>query len=129
MSSDVLIEVDNLHVNFPTIDKPVEAVRGVSFEIRKGETLGVVGESGSGKSVTSMSMLRLNDMAGAYVPEGKIYLNSERLGRIELTELDAKVWQCAWPRDRNDFSGTMTCLNPVLDIRLQLTEALFQHLE
>ena len=48
MTQDVLVEVDNLHVNFPTIGKHVEAVRGVSFEIRKGETLGVVGESGSG---------------------------------------------------------------------------------
>ena len=129
MSSDVLIEVDNLHVNFPTIDKPVEAVRGVTFEIRKGETLGVVGESGSGKSVTSMSMLRLNDMAGAYVPEGKIYLNSERLGRIELTELDAKSIGNVRGREIGMiFQEPMTCLNPVLDIRLQLTEALFQHL-
>ena len=77
MKTDILVEVDNLHVNFPTVGEHVEAVRGVSFEIRKGETLGVVGESGSGKSVTSMSMLRLNDMAGAYVPAGGIYLNSE----------------------------------------------------
>ena len=129
MSSDVLIEVDNLHVNFPTIGKPVEAVRGVTFEIRKGETLGVVGESGSGKSVTSMSMLRLNDMAGAYVPEGKIYLNSERLGRVELTELDAKSIGDVRGREIGMiFQEPMTCLNPVLDIRLQLTEALFQHL-
>ena len=129
MSSDVLIEVDNLHVNFPTIGKPVEAVRGVTFEIRKGETLGVVGESGSGKSVTSMSMLRLNDMAGAYVPEGKIYLNSERLGRVELTELDAKSIGNVRGREIGMiFQEPMTCLNPVLDIRLQLTEALFQHL-
>ena len=129
MSSDVLIEVDNLHVNFPTIGKPVEAVRGVTFEIRKGETLGVVGESGSGKSVTSMSMLRLNDMAGAYVPEGKIYLNSERLGRVELTELDAKSTGNVRGREIGMiFQEPMTCLNPVLDIRLQLTEALFQHL-
>ena len=129
MSSDVLIEVENLHVNFPTIGKPVEAVRGVTFEIRKGETLGVVGESGSGKSVTSMSMLRLNDMAGAYVPEGKIYLNSERLGRVELTELDAKSIGNVRGREIGMiFQEPMTCLNPVLDIRLQLTEALFQHL-
>ncbi len=129
MSSDVLIEVENLHVNFPTIGKPVEAVRGVTFEIRKGETLGVVGESGSGKSVTSMSMLRLNDMAGAYVPEGKIYLNSERLGRVELTELDAKSIGNLRGREIGMiFQEPMTCLNPVLDIRLQLTEALFQHL-
>ena len=70
MSQDALVEVKNLHVNFPTDGKIVEAVRGISFNISKGTTLGVVGESGSGKSVTSMSLLRLNDMAGAHIPEG-----------------------------------------------------------
>jgi len=76
-----------------------------------------------------MSMLRLNDMAGAYVPEGKIYLNSERLGRVELTELDAKSIGNVRGREIGMiFQEPMTCLNPVLDIRLQLTEALFQHL-
>ena len=54
MSQDVLMEVDNLHVTFPTVGKHVEAVRGITFNIPKGKTLGVVGESGSGKSVTSM---------------------------------------------------------------------------
>ena len=83
MAKDVLVEVNDLHVNFPTIGEHIEAVRGVSFKIKKGETLGVVGESGSGKSVKAMSMLRLNDMAGAYVPKGEIRLNSERLGKTE----------------------------------------------
>jgi ABC-type dipeptide/oligopeptide/nickel transport system ATPase component len=129
MKNDVLIEVDNLHVNFPTGDKDVKAVNGVSFEIRKGETLGVVGESGSGKSVTSMSMLRLNDMAGAYVPEGKIYLNSDRFGQVELTNLDTKAISSIRGRDISMiFQEPMTCLNPVLSLRMQLTEPLFQHL-
>ncbi|MDE0993127.1 MAG: ABC transporter ATP-binding protein [Rhodospirillales bacterium] len=129
MKNDVLIEVDNLHVNFPTGGNDVKAVRGVSFEIRKGETLGVVGESGSGKSVTSMSMLRLNDMAGAYVPEGKIYLNSDRLGQVELTNLDTKAISSIRGRDISMiFQEPMTCLNPVLNLRMQLTEPLFQHL-
>ena len=130
MKNDVLVEVENLHVNFPTVGKHVEAVRGVSFEIRKGETLGVVGESGSGKSVTSMSMLRLNDMAGAYVPAGGIYLNSERLGRLELTALDeGTIGQIRGREISMIFQEPMTCLNPVLDLRLQLTEHLFQHLD
>ena len=46
MTDDLLVEFDNLHVHFPTIGKPVEAVRGVTFHINKGETVGVVGESG-----------------------------------------------------------------------------------
>lgn len=129
MTQEVLVEVDNLHVNFPTIGKHVEAVRGVSFEILKGETLGVVGESGSGKSVTSMSMLRLNDMAGAYVPDGKIFLNSKRIGRTELTQADSATLSEVRGREIGMiFQEPMTCLNPVLDIRTQLTEGLFQHL-
>ena len=130
MAQDVLIEVDNLHVNFPTIGKHVEAVRGVSFQVRKGETLGVVGESGSGKSVSAMSMLRLNDMASAYVPEGEIYLNSDRIGRTELTRADSDTMSVVRGREIGMiFQEPMTCLNPVLDIRTQLTEGLFQHLD
>ncbi len=130
MNTDALVEVDDLHVNFPTAGKDVEAVRGVTFNIRKGETLGVVGESGSGKSVTSMSMMRLNDMAGAYVPKGQIHLNSERLGRLELTALDeTKISEIRGREIGMIFQEPMTCLNPVLDIRMQMTEALFQHLK
>ena len=129
MAQDVLVEVDDLHVNFPTIGKHVEAVRGVSFEINKGETLGVVGESGSGKSVSAMSMLRLNDMAGAYVPKGEIRLNSDRLGKTELTRADAETMSRVRGREIGMiFQEPMTCLNPVLDIRTQLTEGLYQHL-
>lgn len=130
MTNDVLVEVQNLHVTFPTDGELVKAVRGVSFDIRKGETVGVVGESGSGKSVTSMSMLRLNDMAGAYVPEGEIYINSERLGRVELTTADDKTIGSIRGRDvAMIFQEPMTSLNPVIDIRTQLTEPLLQHLD
>ncbi|MEM9682115.1 MAG: ATP-binding cassette domain-containing protein, partial [Pseudomonadota bacterium] len=57
MLDEPLVEFENLHVNFPTVGKHVEAVRGVSFNIGRGETVGVVGESGSGKSVSAMSLL------------------------------------------------------------------------
>ena len=128
MSQDALVEVKNLHVNFPTDGKIVEAVRGISFNISKGTTLGVVGESGSGKSVTSMSLLRLNDMAGAYIPEGKIFLNSQRIGRVDITAADEKIMGTVRGREIGMiFQEPMTCLNPVLSIRTQLTEALFQH--
>lgn len=76
MTDKPIIEVENLHVTFPSDGKYIQAVRGISYTVNKGETVGVVGESGSGKSVSSMSMLRLNDMSNAYVPEGKIHLNS-----------------------------------------------------
>ena len=125
---DILIEIENLHVTFPTVGKHVEAVRGVTFNIAKGKTLGVVGESGSGKSVTSMSLLRLNDITGAFMPKGKIHLNSARLGRVDITAADEKMMGAIRGREIGMiFQEPMTCLNPVLSIHMQLTEHLFQH--
>ena len=58
-SKETVLKVENLQTSFMTSNGEVQAVRGVSFEVKKGEILGIVGESGSGKSVTSMSVLRL----------------------------------------------------------------------
>jgi glutathione transport system ATP-binding protein len=128
MAENVLVEFDDLHVNFPTVGQHVEAVRGVSFDIKRGETVGVVGESGSGKSVSAMSLLRLNDMVGAYMPKGSIYLNSERLGRVELSTADEETMRSIRGREiAMIFQEPMTCLNPVLTIGTQLMEPLFQH--
>lgn len=130
MTDKPIIEVDNLHVTFPSDGKHIHAVRGISYTVNKGETVGVVGESGSGKSVSSMSMLRLNDMSNAYVPEGKIHLNSERLGRVELTTADNKTMGSIRGREiAMIFQEPMTCLNPVLDLGTQLTEPLRQHFD
>lgn len=56
---ETILKVKDLQISFLTNDNEFEAVRGVSFEVRKGETLGIVGESGSGKSVTARSIMRL----------------------------------------------------------------------
>lgn len=128
MSYENLVEFENLHVNFPTVGKHVEAVRGVTYHISKGETVGVVGESGSGKSVSAMSLLRLNDMAGAYIPEGRILLNSRELGKIDVTKAEENTMQSIRGKEvAMIFQEPMTCLNPVLSLKTQLTEPLIQH--
>ena len=128
MAETPLVEFDNLHVTFPTSGKHVEAVRGVSYNIMPGETFGVVGESGSGKSVTAMSLLRLNEMMGAYIPKGNIRFNSRDHGQIDLSQVDSKVVQGIRGKEISMiFQEPMTCLNPVLSLRTQLTEPLFQH--
>src|SRR5690242_605857 len=75
-----LLEVDGLHVTFPTRDGDVQAVRGVSFSVDSGRTLGIVGESGSGKSVACLSLLGLTP--GAQV-EG-----TARFDGVDLVALD-----------------------------------------
>ena len=69
--SDVLIDIKNLKTEFRTEEGVVDAVKGTSFKIRKGETLGIVGESGSGKSVSALSIMRLIQRPG-YITGGEI---------------------------------------------------------
>ena len=129
MLNSTLIDIQDLNVRFPNRGKPIDAVRGISFKIFRGETLGVVGESGSGKSVTSMSILGLNHVAGAFVSAGNIIFNSDRLGSVDITKLENQEIRKIRGREIGMiFQEPMTCLNPVLNIQLQLYEALETHL-
>ena len=130
MKKNTLLEIKNLRICFPNRGKPFDAVRKISFEIFRGETLGVVGESGSGKSVTSMSILGLNHIAGASVAEGNINFNSDHFGSVDVTQLDHREIRKIRGREIGIiFQEPMTCLNPVLNIKLQLYESLVAHLD
>ena len=128
MNENCIVDIENLRVHFPVNKELVKAVEGVSFSINHGETLAVVGESGSGKSVTAMSILRLNDMAGVEMSTGSIKLrlkNNEVVDMFETSEKD--LVNIRGNHVSMIFQEPMTCLNPVLTVGLQISEAIMIH--
>jgi ABC-type microcin C transport system duplicated ATPase subunit YejF/ABC-type microcin C transport system permease subunit YejE len=123
--ADALLEVADLRVRFGAGDGAIDAVRGVSFDLRRGETLALVGESGSGKSVTALSIMQLLPYPHASHPGGSI-----RLQGTELVGADGEVLR----RIRGDriamiFQEPMTSLNPLHTIERQIGETLVVHRE
>lgn len=118
-----LIEVRDLAVEFVTGDKAQRVVEGVSFDIRKGETLALVGESGSGKSVTAHSILRLLPYPQARHPSGSI-----RYAGQDLLKADEKTLRTIrGNRIAMVFQEPMTSLNPLHTIEKQINEVLALH--
>ncbi len=124
LDNEVILSVKDVVVQFPRPKKKTafNAVNGVSFELRKGETLGLVGESGSGKSMTALSLLGLVPVPGRII-EGSINLRERRIDNLPINEL-RKV-------RGNDlgmvFQDPMTGLNPVRNIGSQLCESVIRH--
>ncbi|WP_428677157.1 ABC transporter ATP-binding protein [Reyranella sp.] len=123
MSEPLLLEVKDLSVNFGTGDKAVRAVRGVSFDIRRGETVALVGESGSGKSVTALSVLQLLAYPAASHPTGSIRFQGKELVGASTREL----LSVRGNRISMIFQEPMTSLNPLHTIERQVNEVLILH--
>ncbi|OCQ92448.1 mannose-1-phosphate guanyltransferase [Oscillatoriales cyanobacterium USR001] len=138
--SDTVLQVRNLRVQFQstTTKKKVElvnAVDGISFDVKRGQTLGIVGESGSGKSVTSLAVMGLVPSSSVQIT-GEVYFspskdtanqntNSTPINLLRLSQKD-------WPKYRGNqismiFQEPMSSLNPVYTIGFQLTEAICLH--
>ena len=120
-----LIEIQNLKTYFHTEAGTAKAVDGVTFNIYKGEVLGIVGESGSGKSVTSLSINRLIPNPPGEIVGGKIQFNG-----MDLLSLSYGQMREIRGRDiAMIFQEPMTSLNPVLRIRTKMNEVLIKHYE
>ncbi|GKT02722.1 ABC transporter ATP-binding protein [Furfurilactobacillus entadae] len=122
LENDNLIEVKNLRINFNTYAGTVKAIRDVSFNLKKGETLAIVGESGSGKSVTTRSLMGLN-AENAEVAGGEILFHGEdvlKKSEKEMQEIRGKDIAMI-------FQDPMTSLDPTMKIGRQIAEPLRIH--
>ena len=119
---DEILTVDHLKTSFMTSNGEVQAVRGVSFSVKKGEILGIVGESGSGKSVTSMSILRLLADT-ARIKEGKIVFDGTDLLGLSKKELR----QIRGEKISMIFQDPMSSLNPLIPVGKQVAEMIREH--
>jgi peptide/nickel transport system ATP-binding protein len=123
MGEDNLISVENLQIEFRTEDGVVPAVRGISFKIPKGKTVGLVGESGSGKSVTSLAMMRLIPNPPGRITAGQINFQGKDLLKISEKEMR----ELRGSKISMIFQEPMTSLNPVFTIGDQIAEVLILH--
>ena len=119
----VLLRIEGLQTYFETSEGMVKAVDGVSYAIRRGETLGVVGESGCGKSVTAMSILRLNPEPPTVYAGGRIDFE----GRNLLDISDDEIRRVRGNDIAMIFQEPMTSLNPVYTVGNQIMESLTLH--
>ncbi|MBK1989516.1 ABC transporter ATP-binding protein [Sphaerospermopsis aphanizomenoides BCCUSP55] len=125
---ETILEVRNLQVEFAGDGRTVNAVDDISFELNRGETLGIVGESGSGKSVTALAVMGLLQYPGR-VREGNIWFRpQENAQPLDLLALPPQEMQLYRGGDiAMIFQEPMSSLNPVYDIGFQLTEAIMRH--
>jgi peptide/nickel transport system ATP-binding protein len=117
-----LLEVNDLHVSFPTEDGLVKAVDGVSFSVARGETLGVVGESGSGKSVSFLTVMGLINKDQAQIT-GEVLFKGQDLLKLPADEMRAIQGE----EIAMIFQDPLTALNPVIKVGYQISEMFTQH--
>ncbi|MBT2678219.1 ABC transporter ATP-binding protein [Bacillus sp. ISL-35] len=118
-----ILEVKDLNISFHTFAGEVKAIRGVNFELKKGETLAIVGESGSGKSVTTKAIMRLLPPGNSEIKQGEILFEGK-----DLTNLTDRQMQKIRGKDISMiFQDPMTSLNPTMTVGKQIMEPLIKH--
>ena len=123
INAETVLEVEDLRTYFRTRWGTVKAVDGISFDLRRGETLGIVGESGCGKSVTMLSLIRLIPIPPGRIVSGKITLDGEDILQISEQEMA----HIRGSKIALIIQDPMTSLNPVFSIGNQVEEAIRIH--
>ena len=131
MDKENILEVKDLHVDIKMAEGLLTAVRGVNFEMKKGETLGLVGESGCGKSLTCKAILGINEKK--CVSSGQILFDSEQHGEVELIGLanerkNDKIRSIRGKEISMIFQEPMVAFSPMYTIGSQINEATLLHI-
>lgn len=117
-----ILEVNNLTISFDTYAGKVRAIRGVDFDLNKGETLAIVGESGSGKSVTTRTIMRLLS-SNANIDEGQILFKGQNI----VDKSEKEMQKIRGREIAMIFQDPMTSLDPTMTIGKQVAESLRKH--
>lgn len=123
MNKELILEVKNLSTTFQTERGPLKAIDGISFQVYKGEILGIVGESGCGKSVTSQSIMRLYDEKYTAKYSGEVLLEGQDLMKLPYK----KMQDIRGKKISMVFQDALSSLNPVFTIGNQICEPLRIH--
>ena len=124
----LLLEVKNLVTEFKTEEGIIKAVNDVSFNLHRGETIGIVGESGSGKSVTSLSVMRLIPNPPGHIASGEINFYQKDGTKVDLTKISEEEMRKFRGNEISMiFQEPMTSLNPVFTCGDQVVEAIMLH--
>ena len=123
MDRDKILEVKDLHVSFDTYAGEVQAVRGVTFDLFKGEAIAIVGESGCGKSVTAKSIMKLIPMPPGRFKHGKIIFNGKDITNYTRRQMEA----VRGSEIGMIFQDPMSSLSPTMLVGMQIAEGVMQH--
>ena len=118
-----LLEVKNLNVSFNTYAGEVQALRDISFSVKRGETLAIVGESGSGKSVTVQTIMKLIPMPPGVIKSGEILFDGEDIVKAN----DKRMRELRGGKIGMIFQDPMTSLNPTTKVGKQIMEGILIH--
>ena len=128
LPDDQVLAVSGLSVGFTSEKQHIQAVKQLSFEVRRGETLAIVGESGSGKSVTSLALMRLVEQGGGVIEQGQMLFRRRRGAVLDLATARQSTLRTLRGADMAMiFQEPMTSLNPVFPVGEQIAESIRLH--